>query len=272
MSYIIDSSILRAYDIRGIYNQTLNDKDAYFIGRSFATFLGKGKIKVIVGYDGRLSSPNLKGNVIQGLIDSGVDVIEIGVCPTPMLYFGVHHLNADAGIMVTGSHNPANHNGLKITLKDSPFYGVDIKNLGNISKEGNFISGNGRLETCNILANYVSRILQDSIISKSSNYIPSKKLRIAWDAGNGAAGEVMQKLVSNLESDNILLFENIDGNFPNHHPDPTVEKNLEDLRRTILQNKCDLGIAFDGDGDRLGVMDDEGEVIWGDQLMVFFCR
>ena len=281
MSYKFHNSILRAYDIRGIIDETLSNEDAYFIGKSFAAHLNKeGKNKVVIGYDGRLSSPELKDHLAKGLVESGCEVINIGLGPTPMLYFGVHFLEFDAGIMITGSHNPANHNGFKLTLKDSPFFGEQILELGKISQEGNFTERKGSLKNKNILEDYVNRVIQDSALSREGalideidDFFPEEKiLRVAWDAGNGAAGEAMKKISKKLKTKDFLLFDKIDGTFPNHHPDPTVEENLIDLRNCVAENNCHLGIAFDGDGDRIGVIDDEGEVIWGDQLMSIFAK
>ncbi|MFT5703614.1 MAG: phosphomannomutase [Rickettsiales bacterium] len=276
------NSVLRAYDIRGIIDETLSNKDAYYIGRSFAQFLnGEDKNKVVVGYDGRLSSPELREHLVQGLIDSGIDVLEVGLCPTPMLYFGVYHLEADAGIMITGSHNPANHNGFKFLLKDRPFYGDDILELGEIAKVGNFPQGSGDVNYANIMDHYVDYLANDCNIESDCGLLDEldgflndekKQLKISWDMGNGSSGVVVRKLTNKLKAKHYLLFEEIDGNFPNHHPDPTVEANLEDLKKSVLENKCDIGIAFDGDGDRVGIVDNEGEVLWGDQLMCLFAR
>lgn len=274
-------SILRAYDIRGIYNETLFDNDAYFVGLSFAVFLKQNhKKKVTVCCDGRVSSPNLKERLIQGLTASGIDVIDIGVGPTPMLYFSVYHFNCDAGIMVTGSHNPHNHNGFKMMLKDRPFFGDDILNLGKIAAAGKFTKGQGEISEEDIREDYTNRLLADCIIAKSEselldevdNFAAPKKLKIAWDAGNGSAGEIMQMITNRIDANHILLFEEIDGTFPNHHPDPTDAKNLQDLIAVVKKNKCNFGIAFDGDGDRVGFVDNEGEILWGDQFMVFFAQ
>lgn len=281
MSHQFHKSILRAYDIRGIVGETLKNEDAYFVGRAFGTFLQQEeKNKVVIGYDGRISSIELKDNLIKGLTECGCEVMDIGLGPTPMLYFGVHFLNFDAGIMITGSHNPAHHNGFKITLKDSPFFGEQILKLGDIAKAGNFVNKEGKVKHTNILENYANRVVQDSQAFKQSElldeideFLPEERqLKVAWDAGNGAAGEAMKKISQKLKTKNFLLFEKIDGTFPNHHPDPTVEENLHDLREAVLKNNCDLGIAFDGDGDRIGVIDDCGEVLWGDQLMAIFAK
>jgi phosphomannomutase len=275
-------SILRAYDIRGIVGKTLDNEDAYNIGRAFAAFLvAENKNKVVVGYDGRLSSPDLKEDLIRGLMDSGMNVLEIGLCPTPMLYFGVYHLEAEAGIMITGSHNPPTYNGFKFLLKDRPFYGDDILKLGKIAALAEFVDENGSVEHVHMMEEYVDYLADDckietvsGLLDELDNFLESKAnhLKISWDIGNGATGEVVQKLTTKLKAKHFLLFEEIDGTFPNHHPDPTVEENLEDLKKSVLENECDIGIAFDGDGDRIGVVDDKGEVLWGDQLMCLFAR
>ncbi len=281
MTHKFHPSILRAYDIRGVYGKTLFDQDAFFVGKAFASFLQKnGKKKISVASDARLSSPALKQELIKGLLESGLEVVDVGVGPTPMLYFSVYHLNQDAGIMVTGSHNPKDHNGFKLTLKDRPFFGADITNLAKIVADNDFINGEGSLENKDVEDDYIERILSDCCLAESESALldeldefePKRKLKIAWDAGNGAAGEVMTKLSERIAADNILLFAEMDGNFPNHHPDPTEPKNLVDLQKKVLEEGCDLGIAFDGDGDRIGVVDDEGEIIWGDQLMIFYAR
>jgi len=274
-------SIIRAYDIRGIHGQTLTEKDAFFVGKSFASFLHKHKKnKISVACDGRISSPALKAQLIKALVESGLEVTDVGMGPTPMLYFSVYHLDQDAGIMVTGSHNPKDHNGFKLTLKDRPFFGEDILGLEKIAAAGDFVTGEGSLEEKDIEADYIERILSDCVLAESESplldeldqFKPKKKLKIAWDAGNGSAGNVMKKLSQRIAADHILLYEEVDGTFPNHHPDPTVPKNLEDLIKVVLDKNCDLGIAFDGDGDRIGVVDNEGEIMWGDQLMVFYAR
>lgn len=280
--YKFNPSILRAYDIRGIVNETLNIQDAYNIGRSLAVFLhAENKNKVVIGYDGRLSSIDLKENLLRGFTDSGMEVFEIGLCPTPMLYFAVHHLKAEAGVMITGSHNPANHNGFKIALKERPFYGNDILKLGKIAESGHYINAVGSAKNIDVTNDYINRLLGDCTISSESELLDEldnfledeeKWLKIAWDCGNGATGEVVKKLVQKIKAKHFLLFTDIDGTFPNHHPDPTVEDNLADLKKAISENNCDLGIAFDGDGDRIGVVDNLGNVLWGDELMCLFSR
>lgn len=280
MSHKFHKSIIRAYDIRGIYNETLFDQDAFYVAKSFASFLNKnGKNKIVVASDARKSSPALKENLIKGLVESGLEVIDVGIGPTPMLYFSIYHLNCDAGIMVTGSHNPKNHNGFKIGLKERPFYGDDIVNLAKIVENADFVDGSGTLSTIDVEDKYVDKITSDSIIRFNNDSlldeidgVEKTKYKIAWDCGNGAAGNVAKKISKKINADHFLLYEELDGDFPNHHPDPTVEENLQDLKKLIAKEKCDIGIAFDGDADRIGVVDDEGEVLWGDQLLVFYAR
>jgi len=260
-SYFINPTILREYDIRGIIGENLSERDGYAIGRSFGTILAQeGGTTACVGYDGRLSSPLLEEAVVQGLNDSGINAACVGLGPTPMLYYAVTVLNAAGGIMISGSHNPPEYNGFKIMLGLDSFYGDDIRRLGKIAANGAFTKGSGVNHTALVLDDYVKRIAMD--------FSKGKNLRIAWDSGNGSAGEAMVRLTKCLAGEHILLNETIDGTFPAHHPDPTVPENMAQLRAAVLENGCDLGIAFDGDGDRIGVIDDEGEMLWGDQLMV----
>lgn len=267
--HLFHNSIIRAYDIRGVFNETLFAKDAFFLAKSFAKYIiDKNLRKIVVGYDGRQSSPILKDNLINGLVESGIEVIDIGLCPTPMLYYAINHFDYDAGIMVTGSHNPKNHNGFKIALKSGPFYGDDIIKLADIAKQGKFFDGKGSVESFDISDHYIKRVLQ---ILDDEN-IETSKLRIAWDCGNGATGNVIREITKKITSKNYLIYDEVDGNFPNHHPDPTEVKNLKDIINLVKNNECNLGLAFDGDGDRIGVIDDEGEIIWGDQLMILLSR
>jgi len=252
--------VLREYDIRGIINETLSTKDAWALGRAFATRISRdGGKSVCIGYDGRLSSLNLVGNLSVGLMEGGMDVLLIGLCPSPMLYFAVHTLNTDGGIMVTGSHNPPDHNGFKMMIGNKPFFGDDITELGEIASSGDFSQGMGICDKVRIKDSYLQALMQ--------GYDGNRSLKIAWDAGNGAAGEVMTQLCDVLPGEHILINETIDGTFPNHHPDPTDPDTLVQLQHVVAEHGCDLGIAFDGDGDRIGVIDDEGHILWGDQLM-----
>jgi phosphomannomutase len=259
-------SILREYDIRGIVGKTLFEKDAEALGRAFAAKLAieRAKGPVCVGRDGRVSSLDLEAALVSGLRAGGVDVIRVGLGPTPMLYFSVKDLKAAGGIMVTGSHNPPEHNGFKMVLAGRTIYGEDIKDLGTIAAAGAFTSGKGDASEIDMRERYVARL--------ASDYRGGRELRVAWDAGNGAAGEMMARLTERLPGKHILLNETIDGTFPAHHPDPTVPENLRQLQQTVIRESCDLGIAFDGDGDRIGVVDDEGAILWGDQLLVLLAE
>ncbi|SLN41485.1 phosphoglucomutase/phosphomannomutase PgmG [Oceanibacterium hippocampi] len=258
-------TILREYDIRGIMGETLSPADARAIGRTFGTIVArKGGAKVAVGYDGRLSSPDLEAALVEGLTAAGIDVVRIGRGPTPMLYFAVYHCDADGGIMVTGSHNPPSHNGFKIMLGKASFFGADIQELGRMAAAGDWVSGAGTATEIPVMDDYVARILKDADVPR--------EMAVVWDAGNGAAGEALVKICAKLPGRHVLLYEDIDGTFPNHHPDPTVPENLADLIRTVRGTGADFGVAFDGDGDRIGVVDGEGRVLWGDQLITLLAR
>jgi len=260
-----DPTILREYDIRGVVGETLHEADAHAIGRSYAVVIKEaGGKSVAVGRDGRRSSPALEKALVEGLRESGIDVVRVGLGPTPMLYFAVNTLGVDGGIMVTGSHNPPTHNGFKVMLGKKPFFGPDILRLGKIAAEGKFPRGNGNLREQYVLDDYVARVLKD--------YDGTRDLHVAWDAGNGATGEALQKLVAKLPGKHLLLNEQIDGRFPAHHPDPTEVKNLVQLQEAVTKNGCDLGVAFDGDGDRIGLIDGKGRILWGDQFMVLMAR
>ncbi len=260
-----DSTILREYDIRGIVGDTLHVADARAIGRTFGTMVRRnGGKRVALGYDGRLSSPELAQACIEGLTSAGVDVVNIGLAATPMLYYAVWHLEADGGIQITGSHNPPDYNGFKMMMGKKSFYGADILKLGAMAAKGDFEEGNGKIEKKAILADYAARLLKD--------VKPGRKLKVAWDTGNGAVGVSIRSVVDKLPGKHFILNEKVDGTFPSHHPDPTVPKNLEQLIAEVKKNGCDLGIAFDGDGDRIGAVDGKGRILWGDQLMILWAR
>jgi len=259
MTHHFHPTLLREYDARGIIGETLTEADATAIGRSFGTRIRRtGGKTVAVGYDGRHSSPGLAAALIAGLNASGCDALNIGLGPTPMLYYAVHELSADGGMMITGSHNPPDYNGFKMMLGHGPFFGSDIANLGVLAAAGDWETGIGTVTEIDIEDRYVDRLLRN---------FDGAAMTVAWDTGNGAAGPVVEKLVKRLPGKHFTLFTDVDGDFPNHHPDPTEEHNLEDLKRAVAEHGCDLGLAFDGDGDRLGAIDAHGRVIWGDQLL-----
>jgi phosphomannomutase len=259
MSHRFDPTILREYDIRGIVGETLGEADAEAVGRSFGTILRReGGKRIALGRDGRESAPALEAALIRGLVETGVDVVRIGLGPTPMLYYAEAELPVDGGIMITGSHNPADYNGFKMVLNHRPFFGGAIQQLGRVALDGDWDEGEGIVTDEEVMERYVDRLLEG---------FDGGAFRIGWDAGNGSGGPVVERLVKRLPGEHHTLYTDIDGRFPNHHPDPTVEKNLEDLKRLVLEKGLDFGIAFDGDADRIGAVDGEGRVIWGDQLL-----
>ena len=263
-SHHFDPTMLREYDIRGIIDQTLSAADAHAIGRSFGTIIRRGGgSRVALGYDGRLSSPMLAEALTQGLMASGCTVLAIGPSATPMLYFATYHLSADGGIQITGSHNPPDYNGFKFMAHGAPFYGEQIRAIGSMAAAGDWDNAPGAVEQVDVFDAYVDRLLQG---------FSGPALRIGWDAGNGAAGPVVDALVARLPGEHFTLFTDVDGHFPNHHPDPTEEKNLADLRALVAEKQLDFGVAFDGDGDRIGAIDGEGRIIWGDQLLQIYAE
>jgi len=254
-----DPTSLREYDIRGIVGKTLGPRDAHAIGRGFAKLLrDAGGSRCAVGRDGRESSPMLEDALVEGLTQGGVDVLRVGLGPTPMLYFAAATHKVDGGIMITGSHNPADYNGFKMVFQGRPFFGLDILRIGKLAEAGDWSEGEGSVSDLDLLDLYVHRLVRN---------FDGGAFRIGWDAGNGAAGPALEKLVKLLPGEHHLLFTDVDSSFPNHHPDPTEEKNLEDLRKLVADKRLDFGIAFDGDGDRIGAIDGEGRVVWGDQLL-----
>lgn len=261
-SHAFHPTMLREYDIRGVVGDTLSAADAYAIGRSFATLVRRaGGKSVAVGYDGRLSSPMLADALIEGINAAGVDALNVGLGPTPMLYYAASTEEVDGGIQITGSHNPPDYNGFKMVFQGRPFYGADIAGIGAMAAAGDWDSGNGSAQSLDIVDAYVDRLVEG---------FAGGAYRIGWDAGNGAAGTVIEKLTTRLPGEHFLLFTDIDGHFPNHHPDPTEEKNLADLRKLVAERSLDFGVAFDGDGDRIGAIDGQGRVIWGDQLLQIY--
>jgi len=255
-------SIFRAYDIRGIYGRDLNKEISEKIGRAFGTYIGEKEI--VVGMDSRLSSPELKESLINGIVSTGCNVIDIGMVPTPVLYFSVYHYNMDGGIMITGSHNPPEYNGFKLMKGKETLYGHEIQRIREIIESEEFNSGTGSVKKQEVVDEYIN-FLRERINLR-------KKLRVVIDAGNGTAGPIALKLFKNLGCDVIPLYCEPDGNFPNHHPDPTVDKFLEDLIEKVKEEDADIGIAYDGDADRVGFIDDSGNIIRGDEALILFSR
>ncbi|MFL0355333.1 phosphoglucomutase/phosphomannomutase PgmG [Erythrobacter sp. GH1-10] len=271
MSHTFDPTVLREYDIRGIIGETLGPDDARAIGRSFGTLLKrKGGETVAVGYDGRMSSPMLEHALVEGLTSSGCNVVRIGMGATPMLYYAEASTEeVQGGIQITGSHNPPNYNGFKMVFMGRPFFGADIQALGKIAASGDWTDGAGEITKRDILTEYVERLLEGLAgIDRAA----LDGIRVGWDAGNGAAGPALEALAARLPGEHHLLYTDVDGHFPNHHPDPTVEENLADLRALVAEKNLDFGVAFDGDGDRIGAIDSKGRVIWGDQLLMIYAE
>ena len=264
MAHRFDPTSLREYDIRGIVGKALGPDDATAIGRGFGTRVRRaGGTRVAVGYDGRTHSPLLEAALVEGLTASGVDVVRIGLGPTPMLYYAEATLEVDGGVQITGSHNPGEYNGFKMVLQHKPFFGADIQDLGTLAEAGDWDEGEGTVSNYEIMDDYTNRIM--------AGYAGGA-FKIGWDAGNGAAGPIVDKLVTMLPGEHHTLFTEVDGNFPNHHPDPTDEKNLEDLKKLVKDKGLDFGLAFDGDGDRIAAVDGEGRVVWGDQLLAILAE
>ena len=259
MTHRFDPTSLREYDIRGIVGKTLGSADAYAIGRGFATHVRRGGgTRVAVGWDGRVSSEDLRDELIRGLTASGVDVVRTGLGPTPMLYFAEATLEVDGAIQITGSHNPGDYNGFKMVLHHKPFFGDSIQSIGRMAAEGDWEEGTGTVTDADVEDLYVDRLVED---------FTGTGFRIGWDNGNGAGGRILEKLVGRLPGEHHVIYAEIDGTFPNHHPDPTEEKNLADLKALVAREQLDFGIAFDGDADRIGAVDGLGRVVWGDQIL-----
>lgn len=260
-SHRFHPTILRSYDIRGQVGSTLSNKDAFFIGAGFGQIIqDKGGRLIGVGQDGRLTSPELSASLIEGLLASGCDVIDIGVGPTPMLYFADRYLECDGAIQVTGSHNPPDYNGFKLVLGHHSFFDTDIMALGALCEKGVELGKKGRLDTVSVFDDYIKRLCVDSDFGSC---------RIIWDAGNGAAGPAIEALVAAHTGTHKTLFTDIDGHFPNHHPNPVDPSTLGILIAEVKSEGADCAIGFDGDGDRLGVVDSKGRPIAGDILTAY---
>jgi len=264
ISINIDASIFRAYDIRGIVDQTLTQSAVKQIGRAIGSeALQRGRNTFVVGRDGRLSGPDLSAALIAGIISTGCDVKDIGCVPTPVLYFATHYLDTQNGVVVTGSHNPPDYNGLKIVIDGETLSGPSIQSLRERIESNNFISADaGSVEVINVVPDYIERIRSDVTLARP--------LKVVVDCGNGVAGGVIPQLLRGLGCEVIELFCDVDGTFPNHHPDPSKTENLQDLISAVAANQADIGLAFDGDGDRLGVVSADGRVIWPDRVLMLY--
>jgi len=261
----LNPGIFREYDIRGIFGEDFSLEDMERFGRGYGTYLGvRGGRRAVVGRDCRLSSPQIRDMVVKGLLASGLEVVDVGMCPTPVLYFAIRHLGVEGGLMITASHNPPQYNGFKVCIGTETIFGEELQELGRTVEAGVFSSGEGRLSNYDILTPYCQYL--------ANNLKLERPVRLAVDCGNGTAGLTAGRVLNALGCTPIELFTEPDGRFPNHDPDPTVLENLSKIRQVVLEERLELGIAFDGDGDRLGVVDERGEVIPGDMLMVIFAR
>jgi len=261
----MNPEIFREYDIRGIVDKDFNSKDAELIGKGVGTFLQKhGCSKLSIGRDCRLSSNLLSQKVLDGLVQTGCEVTDIGICPTPVLYFSIQHFRLEGGLMVTASHNPPEYNGFKLCMGAESIHGEEIQEIFDIIKNKSFIQGKGSTATCDAVEPYKKFVL--------NNINLTKPIKVGLDAGNGTGGVVAVPILKSLNCQVHDLYCEMDGNFPNHEADPTVAKNLEDLISLVREKKLDLGIAYDGDSDRIGIVDENGNIIYGDKLMIIFSR
>jgi len=259
--------LFREYDLRGIVGNELTESIAEQVGRAYCTYVQDRGVKTIsVGRDGRLSSPGLFNSLVKGLLAGGLNVIDIGICPSPLLYFSLFQLSVDGGIMITGSHNAAEYNGFKICIGKDAIHGAAIQDLRLVMEAGNFVSGQGRLSEHPIIPDYLA------YIKKSFAGVHAKRVHVIIDCGNGVAALVAKEALELLGCRVTGLHCELDGRFPNHHPDPTVLENLDDLIQAVKQHKADVGIGYDGDADRIGAIDEQGNVLWGDRLMVVYSR
>ena len=261
----LDASIFRAYDIRGIIDKQLNSDTYYLLGKTVAVFLHQRQQKrTLIARDGRLTSELFAAALSQGLIDSGIDVVHLGALPTPTLYYATHVTDIPNGLMVTGSHNPAHYNGLKIVVEQQTLVDSDIQALYQIASQPVFLSGKGQVTHQDISDDYIQAITGQIQLKKT--------FKIVVDAGNGIAGPLVVKCLAALGCDVVPLFCDVDGHFPNHHPDPTVPENLNHLKQEVLNTQADIGLAFDGDGDRLGVVTNHADIVWADRLLMFYAK
>jgi phosphomannomutase/phosphoglucomutase len=259
--------LFREYDLRGIVGSELTEEMAEQLGRAYSTYVhGRGVKTISLGRDGRLSSPNLHQSLLKGLLAGGLDVIDIGICSSPLVYFSLFTLPVEGGIMITGSHNAAEYNGFKICIGKTAIHGKEIQELRRVMEKGAFVSGAGRLSEHPIIPDYLA------YIKKSFSGVKAHRLHVVIDCGNGAASLVAKEALELLGCKVTGLYCDLDGRFPNHHPDPTVLDNLSDLMQAVKDHKADVGIGYDGDADRIGAVDEQGDVLWGDRLMVVYSR
>ena len=260
--------IFREYDIRGVYNKQFDDEFAYHLGKAFCSYAlkrsGKSKLRLSLAHDARTSSVSLIENLKKAFVESGAEVYMLGLLTSPMSYFSTFHLDLDGAIMVTGSHNPPEYNGFKISYGKTTIFGEEIQKLYTIIQNKDYVSGQGRAEKYDLIPEYLERYKKE--------FGQLKPIKVVLDCGNGAGGSIVRKLFNTVGLQPEILFEEPDGRFPNHHPDPTVEENLVDLAKKVKETGAVVGIGFDGDADRIGIVDHTGKMIYGDELMTIFAR
>ncbi len=261
----MNPGIFREYDIRGVVDQDLTEEVVRTLGQGFATYLAaQKKRRIALARDGRLSSPQLRQSLLQGLKAGGLEVLDLGLCPTPVLYFSLFHLDREGGIMITGSHNPAEFNGFKVCVGRETIHGEEIQNLRRLMETKDFVQGNGSCTGYDVIPAYRNFLLNNIQIKR--------KMNVVVDSGNGTAGAVAPQVLRDLGCQVMELYSEVDGRFPHHHPDPTIPENMRDLIRTVKETGAEVGIGYDGDADRIGVVDHRGNIIWGDQLLILFSR
>ncbi|STX27879.1 phosphomannomutase [Legionella beliardensis] len=261
----VNRAVFRAYDIRGVIDDSFDENAFYSIGRAIGCRMhALARQKIVIARDGRLTSLSLALALKQGLLDSGIDVTDLGQTPTPVMYFATHQYGIDCGVMITGSHNPADYNGTKIVLAGRTLVQADIDILYNLIANNEFVDGPGLADSLDVLPDYMARITSDITLKR--------RLKVVVDCGNGIAGAIIPEVIQRLGCEVIPLYCEVDGRFPNHHPDPAVEENLTDLKHVVATQQADIGLAFDGDADRLGVVTNTGKVIWPDRLMMLYAR
>jgi phosphomannomutase/phosphoglucomutase len=265
---MINPGIFRQYDIRGIWEKDLTPAVVEDIGRGFAAYLlrslNKGSAKISVGMDTRLHSPAIRDSLIKGLTESGVDVTDLDVCPTPLQYFTLHELPLDGGVMITGSHNPPEFNGFKLSVGTGTIFGEAIQDIQKIIDSGDLRTGSGSVDSYDVIKNYIACV--------KGKFESLSGIKVVVDAGNGTGGLVAPEIMRALGAEVVELYCEPDGSFPNHHPDPTLTESLQDLIAKVREERAHAGIGYDGDADRIGVVDEEGNIIWGDSLMIIFSR
>lgn len=261
----VNPQIFREYDIRGVVEKDLTLELVRLLGQTYGTYMVEKDFKdLVVARDCRLSSDAFRDALVEGILSTGCDVTDVGVCPTPVYYFSLFHLKKEGGMMITASHNPADFNGFKVSVGNQTIFGEELQNLRRRLEKGGFSQGDGSLSTYDAMEPYYRYIENDISITRP--------IKVAVDGGNGTAGPIISTLLRNLGCQVLDLYCEMDGRFPNHHPDPTVPEFLKDLIHTVISEKAEIGLAFDGDGDRLGVVDSQGEIIWGDRLLILFAR